>query len=381
MVTHTHAANPYAKLVRDMQAYLNKYVSFSDPQYSLVLALWTLATYFWTDTFDAFPYLVITSDTKRSGKTRTSELLAFMACNPRNFAGMTAATLFRSIRDEFPTVFIDEAETLGSESADTMRSVLNVGYRKGQTIPRMGKAGVEEWPAYCPKAFILIGDVFDTLKDRSIIVRMRRAEIGTIMTRFLYEIAKMEGNELGERAKAFMESMKPAVSDKYLSHAGLEFLPDRDAEIWLPLFSIAMVACPDRIEELTRAAVDMATMKTAEARRHSDLEMADAEREASDAEYADRLLGDVKTILGTNKSMFTADLLEALKALPTGPWRKFRGAGLDAMDLSNLLSRFGIQPTLIRVGNSRKPGSKVARGYKGKDLGGEGSKARTRRRK
>lgn len=359
MTSHRKVVDQHAQAVKDMETYLSSYMSFGDTQYPFVLSLWAMATYLWPS-FDAFPYMVITSATKRSGKTRLSELLSFAASNARNFAGMTAATLFRSIKDENPTIFIDEAETLSSESADTMRSVLNVGYRKGQTIPRMGKAGVEQWPAYCPKVFILIGDVFDTLRDRSIIITMRR---GDAPKRFLYEIAKAEGEEIGQRFQSIASETQGSIFDAYMTASnGLPFLQDRDEEIWMPLFAIAQIVCPNRLEELTRAAVDLATMKTADARRHTEIEMRDADREARDTEYGERLLHDMSACYHKNaKFMFTATLITKLYEMPTGPWRKFRGEGLSAIDMSNLLSRFGVQPKLGREAKGRS--GKVARGY------------------
>src|SRR5207247_3545549 len=50
------------------------------------------------------------------------------------------------------------------------RSVLNGGYRKGATVTRRGLT----YAVYSPKVFILIGDVFDTLRDRSIVIEMWR---------------------------------------------------------------------------------------------------------------------------------------------------------------------------------------------------------------
>jgi hypothetical protein len=343
-------------VLRDIEAYLLRYLSFPEPGYPFAMALWCAATYLWPH-FDAFPYLVITSSTKRSGKTRLSELLSFIASNPRNMAAMTSATLFRMIRDENPTIFIDEAESLSSETADTMRTVLNVGYRRGQMIPRMSNGEVEEWPAYCPKVFILIGDVFDTLRDRSIIVTMRR---GAAPQRFLYEPAKADGQEIGERLSERLLEAKNTILDAYADPDGLPFLQDRDEEIWMPIFAIARVLCPDRMDELTCVAVDMCTDKTAEARRHTSLEMEAAERDATNTEYGERLLRDLATVMPkgkTIKGMWTTDALAALFALPTGPWRKLRGTGLDAHDMSNLLSPFGVAPKLIRTGK------KVARGY------------------
>lgn len=361
-MTSKHAVNAkLATIIRDIQAYITKYVAFTDSQYSLPLALWTAHTYLW-EVFDATPYLVITSDTKRSGKTRLAECLSFMSRNPRNIAGMTPATIFRSIRDDMPTIFMDEAETLASESADVMRAVLNVGYRKGQTIPRMGKAGIEEWPVYCPKVFVLIGDVYDTLRDRSINVKMKRSDAPT---RFLHEIAKGEGNNIGLRLAEAMEDVGAKVLDAYTTMKGLPFLQDRDEEIWMSLFAVASVYCPDRLDELTRVAVDMATEKTAEKRVHSELSMKEAEREATDTEYAERLLLDIIDVMGSRKHMYTNDLLTALHDYPTGPWRRFRGEGLDAMSLSFLLKRFeGVVPKVIRDRKAKK----LLRGYRVEDI-------------
>lgn len=360
-MTSKHKVNPaLAAIVTDMQKYITKYVAFSDSQYALPLALWSIATYMW-ESFDAMAYLVITSDTKRSGKTRLAECLSFASCNSRNIAGMTPATIFRAIRDDKPTFFMDEAESLSSESATVMRSVLNVGYRKGQTIPRMGKAGIEDWPVYCPKVFILIGDVYDTLRDRSINIRMKRSNV---TERFLHEIAKGEGAALGARMQEAIKDVGGAVAEQYMSINSLGFLQDREEEIWLSLFSIAAVFCPDRMDELTRAAVDMSTEKTGEARIHSELSMKEAEREAADSEYAERLLLDMLVVAGTKKHVFSADMLPALHDLSTGPWRKFRGAGLTAMDMSFLLKRFDVAPKVIR---DRKAG-KLLRGYLTADI-------------
>lgn len=342
----------------DVESYLTRYVVFPTVDYALVGALYAAGTYLWPD-FDAYGYLVITADVKRSGKSRFAEVLSNVSSNPRNFAGMTPATLFRSIKDENPTVFIDEAETMSSEAADVMRAVLNVGYRKGQTIPRMGKTGVVEWPVYCPKVFILIGDVNDTLRDRSIVIRMQR---GTPRERFLYEVAKADGHALGVKLLELLSERKDQVMQSYMN-TRLPFLGDRDEELWLPLFAVCSVLAPHRIPELERIAVDMSTEKTMPKRKFTTL--AGAEEEAMDEEYAVRLLRDLCKVIDGNKHIFTQDALEKLKALATSPWRKFRGEGLDAHDMGNLLSRFGIQPRLVRGPGGAK--GKVARGYRKED--------------
>lgn len=179
---------PGSQIISDVEAFVSQYVTFANPGHAFALALWTLGTYMWPS-FDQFPYICITADTKRAGKTRCAEVMSKVVANPR-FTGASASAIFRMIRDEKPTLFMDEAESmLSGESHNTMHEVMNKGNRAGQTISRTDmsaageeqpdgsvSSGVRHWPVYCPKVFILIGDVYDTLRDRSVVIRMRRAQ-------------------------------------------------------------------------------------------------------------------------------------------------------------------------------------------------------------
>ena len=360
MISHmTDATKRYTVTVIDsLEAFFAKYITWADTSYSLALALWTIGTYLYPD-FDAFPYLVITSATKRSGKTRLAELLAFVANNPLSFGAITPAGLFHSIMQGKVTIFCDEAEVLSQEGATTLRAVLNMGYRKGQAVPRIVNGSVQQFPTYCPKVFILIGDVNDTLTDRSIVVRMKRARAPR---RFLYETARAEGDAIRSLIKQALDEWGTgaAVLDSYREHTGLPFITDRDEELWTSLFAVAAEFCPHRIAELQKAAVDIATEKTAEARRYINLQ--GAERNAEDDEYATMLVKDVHACLGLNKHrhMSTKDLLEALYEMPTSPWRKFRGPGLSVRNLADMLSRFGVSPRLVRIGEDVKRGYRLS---------------------
>jgi hypothetical protein len=372
---HQH---PLSLMLSEVESFLKKYVVFSTPDYAFAAALWVVGTYLWPN-FDVFPYLVITSDTKRSGKTRFAEVLSFVSRNPQWMAALTPATIYRSIEAAFPTMFADEAESLTGESAGVMRTVLNVGYRRGQTIPRMGLGGeVQNFPAYCPKVFILIGDVNDTLRDRSIVVRMRRANpLDNALPRFKYEEAKLEGQRIANELKATLTGLKvqldptkpakelDAFTEAYSASEGLSYLTDRDEELWLPLVTVCKVLAPERVEELTRVSVDMATEKTAEARTYVNL--LGAEDAARDDEYAVRLIRDLLTVCGDAKAVPTQEALPRLFALATAPWRKYRGTGLTAIDMGNLLDRFGVGPRNVRTAGGRKH-SKVLKGYTREDL-------------
>jgi hypothetical protein len=130
------------------------------------------------------------------------------------------------------------------------------------------------------------------------------------------------------------------------------------------------ILCPHRIEELTRAAVDIATAKTADAKKFTEL--AGQEKDVEEQEYAERLLLDLITVIGDRKQITTAEAILLLRAIPTAPWRKFRGTGLKdvidgAMDIAALLSRFGVAPKMLRIAPKREKNS-TARGYNRQEL-------------
>jgi hypothetical protein len=208
--------------------------------------------------------------------------------------------------------------------------------------------------------FVLIGDVRDTLRDRSIIVRMVRADAPQ---RLVYAVAEGEGSDLQGKLHEAVTGQRRAILDIYGDASlRLTWLPDRDEEIWLPLFAIATVFCPERLPELIRISTDLATEKTLPAARLSDESRKEAEEEANEKEYAVHLLRDVATVIGSHRYVWTVDLLTALYELPTGPWRKYKGAPLAPATLGLMLQRFGLSPKTVRSSGGRQ-GSTTKKGY------------------
>jgi len=348
-------------LIGELESYIRSYVTLAETS-TLVIALWAVATYTWTG-FDAFPYLVVTSATKRSGKTRLLELMSFVASNSRLVANISPAALYRTISADKPTLLIDEAEMFSSAKSE-FRSLLNTGYRRGQTVKRHDG----DYETYCPKAFALIGDVHDTLRDRSIVIQMRRGEPAR---RFVYAAAKEEGAALREMINATVSSKAEEIAQAVRSFEGLSFLTDRDEEIWSPLFILCRLICPDRIDELTRAAADLSAAKTAKARRHSEL--GDEEDRMQEEEYAVRLLKDMLHVICDQKQITTQEAITKLRQIPTSPWRRFRGDGLKdgiegAMVVAGLLSQFGVKSSTIRIAAKNVGTGSTAKGYKRRDL-------------
>jgi hypothetical protein len=349
-------------LIAEVESYIRSYVTLAETSYALVIALWLVATHVWT-AFDAFPYLVVTSSTKRSGKTRLLELMSFVASNSRLVANISPAALYRTISFDKPTLLIDEAEMFSSAKSE-FRPLLNSGYRRGQTVKRHDR----DYETYCPKAFALIGDVHDTLRDRSIVIEMMRSEPAR---RFVYATAKEEGAALREQLNVVLSSKAVEIAQALRDFKGLSFLTDRDEEIWTPLFVLCRLICPDRIDELTRAAADLSAAKTAKAKRYSEL--GDEEDKAEQEEYGVLLLRDMLHVIGDQKQITTQEAIMKLRQIPTSPWRRFRGEGLKndtrgSMILSGLLSRFGVRPSTIRIAPKNQGTGSTAKGYRRRAL-------------
>lgn len=351
--TTRHTATPLGAIVRRIETFITDYVTFRPgSEYSLPLALWIIHT-FCFPSFDAVPYLIITAATRRAGKSRLGEMIAACCSNPESGTAMTGYTLFRIIQETHPTIIFDEAESLSNEQVNTMRQVINSGYRRGQTIPREAKGGViVRYDTFCPKVFILIGSTYDTLRDRSIQIVMQRGEA---RKDFRFATVHEEGGVLRE---VISEAVKMHAGD--IEHAysqsigGLSFLQDRDEEIWTSLFSIAKVFCPDRIVDLQRIASDICAEKTMDPTKYTESEQ--DENTAASMEYGRKALVDMWQVFvqkGAKTSIPSLDMLAFMKEIPTAPWRKYRGEGLSYENLANLVQRFGVKPMRGRNGNGR----------------------------
>jgi hypothetical protein len=161
-----------------------------------------------------------------------------------------------------PTLLLDEVEAFNSktksESTQTILAILNAGYRKGATIPRCDgqKHEVKQFPVYGPKAFAAIGRLPDTLADRSIVITMQRRTKGQGVDRFLAARAKAEVKPIHDAVTMFASSYEDTVRQTYerLLDADLEFLGDRDAGLWIPLFAICSVCAHDELAQLKKCA-------------------------------------------------------------------------------------------------------------------------------
>jgi hypothetical protein len=144
-----------------------------------------------------------------------------------------------------------------------------------------GKFEAQEFEVYCPKVFILIGMLWDTLADRCIPINMRRRKLNEPVERFFYSAAKREARSVLKNVAAWAESNRQKV--KRCLRGDLAFLQDREAELWLPLFAVCQVAAPQCVEELRHIALRLSRSK-----------------ESDEPEKGVLLLHDIRTIFERN---------------------------------------------------------------------------------
>ena len=116
---------PIAAVLSDIANVIVDYVAI-EPHQGNAIALWILHTHCLAAT-DYTPRLLITSPTKRCGKSTLLRVIAKLVPRPLFLSGVSAAMLFRSIGDHRPVLLLDEADNAGLKHNEDLRIVFNEG--------------------------------------------------------------------------------------------------------------------------------------------------------------------------------------------------------------------------------------------------------------
>jgi hypothetical protein len=277
-----------------------------------------------------------------------AELIGLVSARSKTTVNVSEAALFRMIGMFRPTIVMDEAETLAnqkSERAQFLLSLLNAGHRKNANVIRcVGPDHTPtEFPVYCPKVLLAIGNLPDTFRDRSIIVAMRRRRKDEQVARYRYREVSQKGARRAALTQVWAEAYRKQIESGYLIQP-LDFLEDREADNWAPLFAIAAVAVPDRADELKQIAMRLGKAKNA-------LDVDDSDNL--------RLLSDVRRIFTKNRvnRISTSELLFGLQRTDESPW-----AELTQYKLARMLKPFGISSRQLWIGERN------VRGYEHDEL-------------
>lgn len=360
-------------LVGRMVDWLKGYLHFPDEDAALVVALWCVGTWAFERLY-SFPYLAVTASVKGAGKTRVLECMRLLVRQGGELgagveltSGPTPAAtlgLIAQYEGRF-TLLWDEADAAASEKKGFLSEVLNSGYRQGQTIPRRSGLKVVEWRSYCPKAFALIGDLNNTVRDRAITVDMVRGKVARD-----FEALMATGVPVREGEALRADLFRLLVGLPFdLPVTMPEHLVGRDREIWTAIFTMAVWLDLDRatMGKLRRYSADNAGLKTADKRATTSYE---SETDALMAVYAESAIRDLRAVLKDGeRAIFSSVAVERMRQIPTSVWRTFRGKGLDEVTLAALVKRFGLGSCQVRMHSGK--GARQAKqlnGYKAADI-------------
>ena len=200
------------------------------------------------DLRDTAPIFFVVSPTKRCGKTRMERVIKRLARKPLMASSATAASLARAIEKHRPTVLIDEfdATIAGDQGmAETLRGQLNSSFdRDGANILKCvsfpgGGYDEREFSTWAATWIAGIRKIPDTIKDRSVILRLKRKLASEKVARFRGK----DGGELDvlrRKITRFVADNEQRLRDiepkmpEALNAAG-----DRAPDAWEPLFAIA----------------------------------------------------------------------------------------------------------------------------------------------
>ncbi len=329
-----------AVLLLGITATIQRFTVLS-PEQARACALWVAFTWFVQGATVA-PLLNITSPEKRCGKSTLLSLLSDLVARPLMASNISPAAIFRTVEKWSPTLLIDEVDTFLADKEE-LRGILNAGhYRKTAYVIRT--VGDEHEPrtfcTWCPKLLAGIGRVPDTIRDRSIVIELRR--------KLVHEKIENVRHASPEDFLGLRRQLQRWAADELPRYARIRPEPvaginDRAADNWEPLMALALLAGGDWPEHARLTA-----------QRLSGLEK---EAPSINAE----LLADIKEAfeLKGRERLFTAELLESLCADEEKPWATWnRGKPISPHQLSKRLQEFGVRPDDVRIG------ALVRKGYK-----------------
>ena len=343
-----------AALLSRVAASIRRHVWIDDPSAD-ALALWAVMTWI-HDRLEISTFANLTSATKRCGKSLLLEVLAELVYRPMPLSGqVTAAALFRIVEAHAPTLMLDEADTYMRED-ETLRGVVNGSQRRALAyIPRcVGDDNeVRNFATFCPKLIAGIGGIPETVRDRSLVVRLQRKP------------ATVRLDPWRERDREAVEAMRAQIARWTGDYAGSivlglsavtfpDALHDRARDAWESLLAIANAAGGEWAGRDGRA--------------RKVCEHFAATSEGDEGGAREMLLADLYAIFeadGMPSVFSSATIVDRLGAMESRPWSEWRrGKAITPNALARLLKPFEIAPR-----QDRKAGHGTnLRGYQRADL-------------
>jgi putative DNA primase/helicase len=258
-----------AQLLTEIATAIESYIVMGAHQRDAA-ALWVVFAHA-QDFFVYAPLLIVLSPIRRCGKTKLQEMLARLSPRPQSMSGITAAALARLVEKDRPTVFIDEFDAIANgnrELSESLRGQLNSSFNKSsahilKSVPLPGVGWeVRRFSTWAPTCVAGIGQVPNTVADRSVIIRLTR-KLGMQSVR---RLSARDGGELHLLARKIARFV--ADNEHRLRRDEPDVpneLNDRARDAWEPLITIADIAGGEWPERARRAKIEFRHQLSGEA--------------------------------------------------------------------------------------------------------------------
>ncbi|MEU5532692.1 DUF3631 domain-containing protein [Streptomyces sp. NPDC020362] len=333
-------------LLDELREQIAKFVILPSPEALDAVTLWVAATHL-QPAWQHAPRLAVVGPAKRCGKSRLLDVLTETVHEPMLTINTTPAAVFRSITEEPPTLLVDEADTIFgtpkmAEKNEEMRGLLNAGHQRNRYVTRV--VGNDHTPhrfaTFAMAALAGIGDLPDTIMDRSVVIRMRRRAEGERVKPFRSRRDTPALHDVRDRIAAWARPLLDEAADLEPEMP----VEDRAADTWEPLVIVADLAAGPWPRRAREACARMVT---------SEVEVEEEQPGGA------RILADIRRIFFAQRevdSLSTEELLHHLLQNTESPWAEWGRHGLTSRNLSDMLRPFDIRPGNVRLadGTQRK---------------------------
>lgn len=325
-------------LLDELAAMVHRHIVCSDAT-AQAAALWIVFSWC-IDAAQVAPIAVITAPEKRCGKTQLLTLIGKLCRKPIAASSITPAAFFRSIELWRPTLLIDEADTFMKDNEE-LRGVINAGHSR-ESAYVIRTTGDDHTPTsfsvWGAKAISGIGHLPDTIRDRAVLLELRRKQPHEIRDRLRYanpetwhrlkqQLSRWSIDHIGELSQA-----RPALPDA---------LNDRAQDNWEILLAIAQQAGGHWPDTAFKAAI-----KLEGAEQHSP-------------SVNEELLSDIRDVFERTRQtrISSVQLVDYLTEDEEGPWATWnKGRPITPRQIAKRLSEFGIKSRQLRLGTVNNHG-------------------------
>ncbi|MFZ4279665.1 DUF3631 domain-containing protein [Streptomyces rhizosphaericola] len=349
-----------AALLNEVEAFHRRFNVFPHEAAYVAVVLWDAHAHL-LDCFESTPRLAFLSPEPGSGKSRALEIVETLVPNPMAAVDASAAALFRAVAGvdgKRPTILFDEIDTIFGPKAgenEQLRGFINAGHRRNRPMFRCVGDGanqtVQAFHSYAAVAVAGLGYLPDTIRDRSVNIRMRRRARNEKIEPYRTRIHEKEGFALRDRLATWAQQVSERVMNVWPTMP--KGVTDRPADVWEPLLAVADAAGGDWPDRAREACVVLVA----------------ASKANDKGSLGVRLLADLRDhiMVGIDR-LPTVAILDRLNALDDAPWADLHGKPLDNRRLSKMLAEYMTADNEPITSRNIKTAGSVLKGYYAADL-------------